>query len=1405
MSDDDQIPIAAQLHIVVSGVPELHAVDLDFSFQPGATIGDFVGASRIYGDKHDLSAVEVYSDRLGGLLPHDMLIGRFTFARGETIRLSGRAGDGRPNHTLVTGDWSLIDLTGPHAGRVTGIANEGSLTVLPENGRTSAGQPSVSVSGTQRGELRLTSMGGAVLAQCRLGVTAAVPHSPGEPVRCGSGTVFNFSGVTLQLVLTSEARRRLSADGQFAYAAAVKLEPIRPETPSVSLPSLRQHENRSTSWPIESMLTSGLTAGVFVLLFHRLTLLVLLAVPVVIGGVSWFRQRKQREEESARLAKEYKDELDAAKTAIGTFRDAEQQIRCDEVPSIAGVVSMVSMRTDGLWSRKPAGRLFLVLRVGTTSLDSAVQLRGGDAEAREAATSAAKMRQVPACVDLKSGHIAVAGLDSEIDAFMQLLLLQLASLHAPHTVELVVLLPARNRHVLVEFDWMKWLPHVQGAGISKSVLVGADAIRKRISEIRDRLEQSARTSTRDSDLLPHVVIVAHEAAELPSDLLSQVLTARPENTHLLWFGSSAEMAPVETDLLLEVVGSDVKVKGGPAEWEEATWWFDKQAPDAGAWARDQEVRRASSDDLVSTSARFLAPLRDVRRSAVTAGIASSVSFASLIDQSRGITITPIAEGLTFVPGSGIGGPVVLDLVRHGPHMLIGGTTGAGKSELLQTIIGSMAGNYPPEQLSMLFFDFKGGASLGPVMRLPHCLGTVTNLDGLDLDRALAFIQAEILYRMQLIAARSAEVGRELADYRAYLATNPEKFLPRLVTVFDEFAALVGEFPRMLGGVLRAAQQGRSLGVHLILATQRPSRDVVTPDIRANIPLRIALQTVDPSESLVIIDSEDAAFIPSDLKGRGFIRLSRTELIEFQSGYASSEDPGPNARTAAQSAVFNLLPPTGSADQAPAAGDPRPTAIELHVAKLRNRFSGFHYPRVLKTAPANLLPIDAADLEPSPSPGVLTLGLLDEPRHQRQGPYRLDLTRGGALVAGGLDSGKSNAARLVTHQLRTTGPLDLVIIGPEADIGPPMGIEASWIVGSSDRESLGLLRAQIARDLPGRTPHSRPILIVVEDLDSIADIGDTDNSVREVSQLIDTVSRARSKSIYIVATARRTHLLGGRIRGAFPHLLQLQAPEELDSYDGLASDLPQGVAIVDRGRATVRLAYVPPGDADATAVTASEDSVVGPVPATVDLRGTTADAVVLGRDAVSRRLMTWSGWQEGRHLWVRGPELSGRSSALARTARRIAELSNLPITVLAPPESRIRRLFPNAVCFDSGADALVHVEAQGLQLAPSVVIIDDDYDPLRCGAARAWAERGSTVLVRFSTDGGIASSWSFVTGRGDALVLGNTSAKGTSDFRGALPGWIDPASQLPPGRALYSLSGAVGLVQLGRNTDDEEVE
>ena len=279
-------------------------------------------------------------------------------------------------------------------------------------------------------------------------------------------------------------------------------------------------------------------------------------------------------------------------------------------------------------------------------------------------------------------------------------------------------------------------------------------------------------------------------------------------------------------------------------------------------------------------ARFEDPLT------ASAGLPNTISLVSLLGIQAGIAADRVQQewnssAMAAPIGWSDGKVIYLDLPSQGPHGLIAGTTGSGKSELMRCLVTSLALTASPEQLNFVLIDYKGGSAFDACASLPHVVGMVTDLDERLGERALVCLRAELAYREQFLRTAQVSSINELA--------TGQPILPRLLVVIDEFAALAAELPSFLESLVDIAQRGRSLGVHLLLGTQRPA-GVVSPSIRSNTNIRIGLRMLDPHDSEDVIGTSAAVAIDQNSPGRAYVRYGSGQPMPFQVASVSDITP-----------------------------------------------------------------------------------------------------------------------------------------------------------------------------------------------------------------------------------------------------------------------------------------------------------------------------------------------------------------------------------------------------------------------------------------------------------------------------------------------------------------------------------
>lgn len=645
---------------------------------------------------------------------------------------------------------------------------------------------------------------------------------------------------------------------------------------------------------------------------------------------------------------------------------------------------------------------------------------------------------------------------------------------------------------------------------------------------------------------------------------------------------------------------------------------------------------------------------------------------------------PAAPGLRAALGVDRAGAVHVDLVADGPHALVAGTTGAGKSGLLQTLVLALALTHPPERLAVALVDYKGGASFGPVARLPHVVGQVTDLDGALAERALAGLRAELHRRERLLAeAGVADVDELAAEHRA--GRTSVLPLPRLLVVVDEFRALADEVPTFVPGLLRVAAQGRALGMHLVLATQRPA-GAVGPDLRANIALRVALRVADGAESTDVLGVADAAALPVDRPGRAVLRRGNRAPEQLQVALPQGRQRREGVRLAApwlsaSSAWVPAGPDVGREDdgliryveavRAAAEGRPAPASPWLPALP----------ERVTRTA----LGPRAADPDALPASGDVLLGLGDVPAEQRRSLVTWRPADGHLLVRGGPGSGRTSALRTVVHGALELG-WGVHAVGFPRDALPAPAELLGTVVGPDDPRRLARLVRLLAgrRAVPGAAedgPGSpgRQQLLVVDALEPAVAALDGIARGAAAELFVELLRDGRARGVAVAAACGSGSGLASLVGHFGSRLVLGPADPVTDVLAGVPTELsggrrPPGRAVhVDSGGAVLCQVAVAEDSPDASDRTVPRDVLrLVPVPTQVtlpqpehgELPGAPdrhpAGAVPVGCGGDSAGVLALD---VQRGALVVGPPGSGRTTALAIVASALVRAGR-DVAVLA---------------------------------------------------------------------------------------------------------------------------------------------
>lgn len=677
-----------------------------------------------------------------------------------------------------------------------------------------------------------------------------------------------------------------------------------------------------------------ITAVVMALVMDRWVYLIMAVMSPIMMVGNYVMDRKQGRKSHARMLREYREHKARIDKDAQDALVAERHDRHAVAPDPASLLGTATGPRTRLWERRRTDADHLLVRLGTGTLPSAVVL--DDPEQDEHRRSVTwQLDDVPVTLPLKDlGVVGFAGPGDLARTLGRWTVSQIAVLHSPMDVQFYVLTDGSGQD---SWDWVRWLPHAgPGTGQDANCLVGTDAetVAARIAELTALLEARLKAADgqqgQEGPMFkdPDIVVVLDGARRLRSlPGVVRLLREGPQVAiHAICLDSEERFLPGEcqavtvASVTTDATNVDTTSTGALSGTRTALPFLDAwrtgptalpQAPptrqDHTAAPVRLRVERASAartrdvrPDLVTPDwclkvARCLSPIRDISSEAEDSAIPSTSRLLDVLDleppTGDALTARWRREGATTaaVVGESYDGPFAIDLRRDGPHGLIAGTTGSGKSELLQTIVASLAAANTPEAMTFVLVDYKGGSAFKDCVQLPHTVGMVTDLDAHLVERALESLGAELKRREHMLADAAT---KDIEDYQDLLRREPGRRdpMPRLLIVIDEFASLARELPDFVAGLVNIAQRGRSLGIHLLLATQRPS-GVISPEIQANTNLRIALRVTDTGESTDVIEAPDAGLISKNTPGRAYVRLGHASLVPFQSGRVGGRRPG----------------------------------------------------------------------------------------------------------------------------------------------------------------------------------------------------------------------------------------------------------------------------------------------------------------------------------------------------------------------------------------------------------------------------------------------------------------------------------------------------------------------------------
>ena len=787
--------------------------------------------------------------------------------------------------------------------------------------------------------------------------------------------------------------------------------------------------NRPTAPPIAAIATGVVTGTVMALVTRQMLFGLFALTTAVITAATWaasrlsFRRATRRWQRATRA----KNEIFAAQCTSFARRLVDERRRNHR--TIGELLHDVERGGKNLWSRRSVGETCIgyETREFTIAEDSPPVV----------------IMDNPRTVDLTSGR--VLGIHGERSVkVVRAMLTRLAVEVGPSDWSLILVGEKGP-----QWEALEKLPHYRTTPLDRyDIEVAESGDRHRVLLVTDREKIAHRTAIARRLLRqPRVsmIVVADKFAELPA-VCSEIVDADESN--------------------LDGMSSDSAVRLARA---------------LGRWI-DPDNEASSIPKHVALSRLVRADSRPAKSSPAESSSFESASTEWLIGAwQRESSAEPRA-----LVGESSDGPIEIDFCRDGPHAVVVGTTGSGKSEFLRTMVTSLACRCSPEDLVFVLIDYKGGAAFDACVRFPHVVGVITDLDEGLAARVLISLEAELRHRER------------------QLRIAPNSRLPRLMVVVDELAALKEDVPDFIGSLVTIAQRGRSLGLHLVVATQRPGA-ALSADVTGNANIRVALRVQSPNDSYEIVGANIAAGFSRDVPGRACLRLGVDELFTFQSARVDSDFADIESAMVEAAQRLKLAPPR------------RPWLDPL----------------------PKLLTENSVEMPRELDPREFVVGVLDDPAWQTRHPLIWDSSQP-VFIVGGSKSGKSTAVATMRNRCIASATHGNVF----SIAGAGSGSDHENHVDVSDREMLRRLLVVLTKRLDGPIvlDESERWVLFVDDVDIWRNYFVDDRIGRENWVLFERIFLEGSKrNISCVVTGAQFRALPNILSSRVRQVWSLSAP------------------------------------------------------------------------------------------------------------------------------------------------------------------------------------------------------------------------------------------------------------------------
>lgn len=794
-----------------------------------------------------------------------------------------------------------------------------------------------------------------------------------------------------------------------------------------SFPSEEIDDERRGIWliilpPLMMLIVMGVVAllrprGIFILIS-----LAMFGTSLITSTVQYFKEKKNQLKKQEKRKRLYTRYLKNKREELYQLSNKQREVLYYHFPSFERMKYLTKEISDRIWERTLVSNDFLRFRIGRARVPSTydVSVQRSDMSNQEMDDLLEKSQElvahykyvnnVPLVIDLSQGSMGMVGKDSIVKKEIQQIVGQLSFSQSYHDIRFVTIF---HEEEYKQWEWMKWLPHFQlPHTYAKGFIYNEQTRDQLLSSIYEMLKERDLDEEKGKiTFSPHFVFIITNRQLISEHAILEYL----EGEHAS-IGISTIFAADTKESLSEHIHTLVR------------YIDDQQGDILIQHQKAVHIPFKLDGHQKQDNETFARTLRSLdHQLGMNNSIPEKVTFLQLF-QSADIRCLDIAnkwrenqsaKSLAVPVGlKGKDDHVLLNLHEkaHGPHGLLAGTTGSGKSEFLQTYILSLAVHFHPYEVAFLLIDYKGGGMAQPFKHIPHLLGTITNIEGSNnfSKRALASIKSELRRRQRLFDLHEVN---HIHDYMLlYKRGDAVEPMPHLFLISDEFAELKREEPEFIRELVSAARIGRSLGVHLILATQKPG-GIIDDQIWSNARFKIALKVQEESDSKEVLKNGDASKITTT--GRGYLQVGNNEVYElFQSAWSGgpyTKDAFGTEDEVALVTDLGLIPLSEVSTEESGARHKK-TEIdavveeiskvqeELQIRKLQSPWLPPLPQRITKTED-NIVADNAYEI-----------GLVDEPDQQRQTSYLYRVMDDGNIGIFG-SSGYGKSTTLLTFLLR----------------------------------------------------------------------------------------------------------------------------------------------------------------------------------------------------------------------------------------------------------------------------------------------------------------------------------------------------------------------------------------------------